>query len=112
MAIVNACRPWSSKNYEYTSVITESWNLQVVQQQFWITSDGTLIPEPSSQNDEKVQWLSPMYHVIPASDIKRGLFAIQEDDVLADSWPCNNASGNVLVVHDRDEFWADEFIIY
>jgi hypothetical protein len=112
MAIVNACRPWSSKNYEYTSVITESWNLQVVQQQFWITSDGTLIPEPSSQNDEKVQRLSPMYHVIPASDIKQGLFAIQEDDVLADSWPCNNASGHVLVVHDRDEFWADEFIKY
>jgi hypothetical protein len=110
MAIVHACHPWSSKNYEYTSVITESWNLQVVKQSFWLTIDGNLIDEQSSEEDQVVERLCPMYHVIPANDIKRGLFAIQEDDVLADSWPCNNATGHVLVVHDRDEFWADEFI--
>jgi hypothetical protein len=110
MAIVHACRPWSSKNYEYTSVITESWNLQVVKQSFWLTIDGNLIDEQSSEEDQEAERLCPMYHVIPANDIKRGLFAIQEDDVLADSWPCNNATGHVLVVHDRDEFWADEFI--
>jgi hypothetical protein len=78
MAIVNACRPWSYKNYEYTSVITESWNLQVVQEWFWLTSEGTLISEPSSEEDQKVEQLSPMYHVIPANDIKQGLLAVQQ----------------------------------
>jgi hypothetical protein len=110
MAIVNACRPWSRKNYEYTSVITESWNLQVVKQVFWVTKDGTLVPEPASKEDQEIERAVPMYHVIPASNIKQGLFAFQEDDLLADSWPCNNAAGHVLVVHDRDQFWADEFI--
>ena len=110
MAIVNACRPWSRKNYEYTSVITESWNLQALKQTFWVTNEGTLLSERTSKEDQEIERLVPMYHVIPASDIKQGLFAFQEDDVLADSWPCNNASGHVLVVHDRDQFWADEFI--
>jgi hypothetical protein len=110
MAIVNACRPWSRKNYEYTSVITESWNLQVVKQAFWVTKDGTMVSEPASKEDQEIERVAPMYLVIPTSDIKQGLFAFQEDDVLADSWPCSNASGHVLVVHDREQFWADEFI--
>jgi hypothetical protein len=95
MAIAHACRPWSCKNYKYTSVITESWNL---------------VSEPTSNEEVKIKWLAPMYHVIPTSNIKQGLFAFQEDEVLANTWPCNNSSGHVLVVHDQDQFWADEFI--
>jgi hypothetical protein len=110
MAIVNECRPWSRKNYEYTSVITESWNLQVVKQAFWVTKDGMMVSEPASKEDQEIERVAPMYLVIPTSDIKQGLFAFQEDDVLADSWPCSNASGHVQVVHDREQFWADEFI--
>jgi hypothetical protein len=48
--------------------------------------------------------------VVPAYVIKEGLFAVQEDDMLAESWPSSNATGHVLVVHDRDQFWADEFL--
>jgi hypothetical protein len=112
MAIVNACRPCSHKNYQFTSVITESWNLQSVKQSFWVTKEGTLVSEPTTEEDQEIERLSPMYHVIPARDIKQGLFAIQEDDVLTDYWPYNDASGHVLVVHDRDHLWADEFIKY
>jgi hypothetical protein len=112
MAIVHACRPWSSKNYEHTSVITESWNLQVVRQKFWELEDGSLSPQPNPDAQTEVERLSPIYHVIPARDIKEGLFAIQEDNVLADSWPMNNASGHVIVIHDRETFWADEFMKY
>jgi hypothetical protein len=110
MAVVHACRPWSSKNYEHSSVITESWNLQVVRQTFWETKDGSFLPQPISDDQAQVDRLAPIYHVIPAHDIKEGLFAIQEDTVLAESWPLNDASGHVLVVHDREKFWADEFI--
>jgi hypothetical protein len=110
MAIVHACRPWSSKNYEHSSVITESWNLQVVRQTFWVLEEGFLSPQPTSDGQAEVERLAPIYHVIPAQCIKEGLFAIQEDDVLADSWPMNKATGHVLVIHDRETFWADEYM--
>jgi hypothetical protein len=110
MAIVHACHPWSSKNYEHSSVITKSWNLQVVRQKFWKLEDGSLLPQPTSDAQAEVERLAPLYHVIPAQVIKEGFFAIQEDDVLADSWPMNNAAGHVLVIHDRETFWADEFM--
>jgi hypothetical protein len=112
MAIVHACHPWSSKNYEHSSVITESWNLQVVRQKFWELEDGSLSPQPNPDARAEVERLAPIYHVIPAQCIKEGLFAIQEDNVLANSWPMNNASGHVLVIHDRETFWADEFMMF
>jgi hypothetical protein len=110
MAIVHACRPWSAKNYEHSSVITESWNLQVVKQKFWKSDDGIMRQERSSAEDIEIERMAPMYHVVPAHVIKEGLFAVQEDDMLAECWPSSNATGHVLVVHDRDQFWSDEFL--
>jgi hypothetical protein len=55
MAIVHACRPWSAKNYEHSSVITESWNLQVVKQKFWLSDDGIMSQERSSAEDIEVE---------------------------------------------------------
>jgi hypothetical protein len=112
MAIVHACRPWSLRNHEHSSVITESWNLQVVIQNFWQNTDGVFSTEKNSKNDISVKRLVPMYHVIPVCDIKQGLFAVQEDDVLAESWPYSNASGHAILVHDRDIYWSDEFLKY
>lgn len=112
MAIVHACRPWSAKNYKHTSVITESWNLQVVQEKVWQLDDGTFSVECTTDTDVQVDRLVPMYHSIPTCDIKQGLFVVQEDEILADCWPCNNRTGHILVIHDREEYWADEFISF
>jgi hypothetical protein len=38
--------------------------------------------------------------------------AIQENDLLADSWKNSSRVGNVMVILDRDEFWAKEFVTY
>jgi hypothetical protein len=84
----------------------------VVKQAFWVTKDGTLVSEPESEEDQEIERVAPMYHVIPTSDIKQqGLFAFQQEDG-TDSWPCNNASGHVLVVHDRDHGRGPTNLLY
>jgi hypothetical protein len=111
VAFVHMCLPYTEKNYDCSSVIVEHWTLDGNVAQFYNTSDGK-IHQQRVRNAVRVNRYVPRYRVIPINTIKEGVMAIQENDLLADSWKCSRTVANVMVILDREEFWPDEFVTY
>jgi hypothetical protein len=111
VAFVHMCLPYSTKNYDCSSVLIEHWTLDgnVVHQ--YETSDGQL-HQQRQKGASRVTRYIPRYRVISIDKIKEGLMVIQENELLADSWKYSPRVGNVMVILDRDEYWAQEFIMY
>jgi hypothetical protein len=91
MAMVHSCRPYSVKNEEVESAISESWHLQCR------PLDG---------------YLEPMYAVVPCFSFKDHLRVYIEDPTISTKWPIHRSSGHVIVVLSCSRFWAEEFLDY
>jgi hypothetical protein len=110
-AFVHMCLPFSTDDYDCSSVLVEHWTLDGDVAQFYETHDGKLHKQ-RLKDATRVSRYVPRYRVIPINSIKNGVMAIQENDLLADSWKCSPRVGNVMVILDRDEYWAKEFVAY
>lgn len=53
--------------------------------------------------------LRPEYRTIPIDQIKQVIWAIPEFEIFDDFMADKVTSGHVMVVKDRDQFWASEF---
>jgi hypothetical protein len=58
---------------------------------------------------KEVYCLRPIYRTILLSSIKSGLWAVPDDDVFADYLPLKKESFHVMVVKDREMYWASEW---
>jgi hypothetical protein len=110
-AFVHMCLPFSTDDYDCSSVLVKHWTLDGDVAQFYETHDGKLHKQ-RLKDATRVSRYVPRYRVIPINSIKNGVMAIQENDLLADSWKCSPRVGNVMVILDRDEYWAKEFVAY
>jgi hypothetical protein len=110
-AFVHMCLPYSTIDYDHSSVLVEHWRLDGNYAPFYETRDGVLHQERLT-NSSRVDRYVPRYRVISIETIREGIMAIQENELLADSWKYSARVGNVLVIIDRDEYWAHEFVAY
>jgi hypothetical protein len=110
-AFVHMCLPYSKEDYDCSSVLVKHWTLDGDATAFYEASDGKLYQQRVDEASRVIRYV-PCYRVIPIVTIKDGLMAIQENDLLADSWKNSSRVGNVMVILDRDEFWAKEFVTY
>jgi hypothetical protein len=111
-AFVHKCARRTKWNKQRDSVLVESWTLESESHKLFLSSDGTYYDEPSEDGDinKSVQQLRPVYSCVPLSCIKGGLWAVPDADVFADFEPLKKESFHVMVVKDRESFWANEFI--
>jgi hypothetical protein len=111
-AFVHKCAQRTKWNKQRDSVLVESWTLESESHKLFLSSDGTYYDEPSEDGDiyKSVQRLRPVYSCVSLSCIKGGLWAVPDADVFADFEPLKKESFHVMVVKDRESFWANEFI--
>jgi hypothetical protein len=93
-------------------MLIESWTLECERKKLYLTKDGLYHEnKPKVPGYKEVNCLRPMYRTIPISSIKSGLRAIPDADVFADYQPMNKESFHVMVVKDREMYWASEWFL-
>lgn len=95
LAIVHACRPWMQKNYDRSSAISESWHLQMLEEQIGNRRRNNLIPA---------------YNIVDAADLIEQISVYEETPGIHTSLPDEEYSGHVIFVTDRSTNWAQEFM--
>jgi hypothetical protein len=108
--LVQACRPWMQKNYDRSSVIFESWHLQV------LVNDKEMGTENGKNKGTKPlkaieTYLTPQYMLIPATELKERIYVVEETPGIHESLPNNkDVSGHCILVTDRMTNWAPNFL--
>jgi hypothetical protein len=109
-ALVHRCSNRTEWNIERSSVLIESWTLECERKKLYWTNDGLYHEnKPMVAGYKEVYCLRPIYRTILLSSIKSGLWAVPDDDIFADYLPLKKESFHVMVVKDREMYWASEW---
>jgi hypothetical protein len=110
-AFVHRCQNRSKWNKQRDSVLIESWTLETTRSNWYLTNTGEYHQDKErAKNCERVTRLRPLYRQIPAKTIVGGIWAIPDCDVFHDFIIPRKDAFHVMVVKDRDKYWAHEFL--
>jgi hypothetical protein len=113
-AFVHVCQDRSTWNIENDSVILESWTLETQVQEYYVDSNGGLHQDKDRYLRETtkrsrldiVHLRHPLFRTIPVSSIMCGLWAVPDSDMFDDYDLHRYDAAHVMVVKDRDRYWA------
>lgn len=108
-ALVHRCRQRNEWNLQKDSVLIESWTFETVKERYYETKDGQLHKDKQPQS-KVVSRLEPVYRPVPISNIKCGIWAIPDQDMFAIEMAVRNESAHLMVVKDRNDYWAKAFL--
>jgi hypothetical protein len=111
-AFVHRCHIRSNWNKQRDSVLIELWTVETTRSNWYLTNTGEYHQDKKrAKNCELFTRLCPLYRQIPAKTIVDGIWAIPDSDVFQDFSIPRKDTFHVMVVKDRDKYWAHEFLV-